>query len=452
MTPRIPLFVLITLCINPLVRLHAASDGKFAITLDHPNGLYAVGETATWTVSYKAAAGEAPPPATYTVKKDGQGEVTQGKLDFASGPVVIHATRQEAGALLLEISREDIKQPLPAAVAGAVFDSDKIQPSAPAPSDFQEFWKAKLDELAAVPIEPVEEAVESANTETANYYKITLNNIRGTKVRGQLAIPSKPGKFPALIIFQAAGVGPLDKKNVTNPAQQGWLAFNISAHDLPIDESPEFYKGVTERWKTENKVSNYIFLGSESRDTSYFLRMFLGCARAVDYISTRPDWDGVTIVVTGISQGGLQSLATASLRPQVTALMVDVPAGCDNYAPLANPPRAFGWPYWLSNWGPRDRDPAKVKETAGYFDAINFAASIKCPALVAVGLGDNTSRPAGVIAAYNALQGPKELIPMPLSDHHGSNGAQADYFKRYVTWLVAILNKRPIPMLETQPR
>ena len=36
-------------------------------------------------------------------------------------------------------------------------------------------------------------------------------------------------------------------------------------------------------------------------------------ARAVEYLSERPDWDGRTIVVTGGSQGGLQALVAAGL-------------------------------------------------------------------------------------------------------------------------------------------
>ena len=45
----------------------------------------------------------------------------------------------------------------------------------------------------------------------------------------------------------------------------------------------------------------------------------------------------------------------------------------------------------------------KVKKTDGYFDAAYFAARIHCPCLIAPGLLDETARPTGVIAAYNAL-------------------------------------------------
>lgn len=437
----IRLVVLSCLCLT--TSLHAAGKA-FEIKCDHPSGVYALGETAKWEIA--AAAKDGIATAFYTVKKDGLIEVTKGKLDLSSGPVTISATREEPGALLLEIFADEKPYVPPIAVAGAVFAPEKIGPAAPAPQDFTEFWDSKLKELAAVPIEPVEEAGTSPDPVLIDYTKVTLNNIRGTKVRAQLLRPVKEKKYPALLVFQSAGTGALDTKTAAQIAKIGWLVLNVSAHDLPIDETDAYYKEVLEKWKTEYKSPHYIYIGNEDRESSYFLRMLLGCVRAAEYITTRPDWDGQTLVATGISQGGLQSIATAALSPYISCVMTGVPAGCDVYAPLATPPRAFGWPYWLSKWGPADRDQAKIQKTAGYFDPINFAARIKCPTLIGVGLGDNASRPAGVIAAYNAITAPKELVIMPLANHHGSEGTQLSYFNRLNAWRTAILNKQTIPV------
>ena len=60
---------------------------------------------------------------------------------------------------------------------------------------------------------------------------------------------------------------------------------------------------------------NYQAVGNTDRETSYFLNMYLRDSRALDYLLTRPDWDGKTIVLTGGSMGGQQSLALAGLRP-----------------------------------------------------------------------------------------------------------------------------------------
>lgn len=424
--------VLIT---SPLCRAAAPAP---TIVPDKATGVYAPGETVSWTIDLKREADVPAPDLIYKIKKDGQVIVSEGKLDLSAGPASLSATREDAGALVIQVLSSE-KNALPLAVGGAIYAPEKIKPAAPEPADFDAFWQAKLAELAKVPMNPVlEKKPDAKNTPGVDYYKVTLDNIRGTKVRGQLARPSAEGKYPALLVVQFAGVYALDQNSVVPDAKAGWLVLNISAHDLPIDEAPEFYKNLK-----DGALKNYVYIGSEDRESSYFLRMFLGCARAADYLASRPDWNGKTLIVTGASQGGLQAFVTAGLSPKVTGVMAVVPAGCDVYGPLAN--RAFGWPYWLSNWGPRDRDMKKVETTAGYFDGINFAARIHAPALIAYGLADETSRPSGVAAAVNVVKGPKEALILPLSNHHGTGGAQAPYFHRAAQWKKAAIAGQSLP-------
>ena len=427
-------FTALALCLAPLF---AFAEVKPKITPDRTSGVYSPGDTVSWTITVAPADGEAVPEFTYKITKDGKAPVSQGTVSFTSGTATLTAQRPDAGVLLAELATPG--KPLPVAVSGAIYAPEKIQPAAPEPADFDTFWQTKLIELGKVPANPVLEKVTDAkNTPGIEYYKVTLDNIRGTKVRGQLARPSAPGKYPAILTVQFAGVYPLDQNVVVSDARNGWLALNISAHDQPIDESKEFYKALN-----DGALNKYIYIGNEDRETSYFLRMFLGCSRAVDYLASRPDWDGKTLLVTGASQGGLQAFVAAGLNPKVTGAMINVPAGCDNYAPLAD--RAFGWPYWLSNWGPRDRDVKKIESTAGYFDGIYFAARTRAPALVAYGLNDTTSRPTGVAAAINALQGPKEALILPLADHHGTGGSQNAYFQRAAQWKKAALAGGTLP-------
>jgi pimeloyl-ACP methyl ester carboxylesterase len=92
--------------------------------------------------------------------------------------------------------------------------------------------------------------------------------------------------------------------------------------------------------------------------------MYLRDSRAIDYIASRPDWDGKTIVIMGTSMGGQQSLVTAALNPKVTAVIVNEPSGADSNGNLHG--RKAGYPNWPSS-------DAKVMETALYFDTVNFA-------------------------------------------------------------------------------
>ena len=420
-----------------------ATDASFTVTPDHPTGVYAPNEKVTWTIDVTGdRAGLTALP--YKVKADGQTDVASGAIDLSAGPATISASRADPGALLALISSMDKTKPFPVAMGGAVIAPGKIGPAAPAPQDFDAFWAAKLKELSAVPPNPQLEKVDVSgikNSDGVDCYKVTLDNIRGTHARGILAEPARPGKFPAMLMVNFAGVYALDKPQVIGQAKPGWLVLNVSAHDLPVDEPDAYYKDLK-----AGALKDYFYIGSEDRETSYFLRMLPGCVRGAEYLASRPDWDGKTLVVAGVSQGGLQSLATAALYPKITDVMTMVPAGCDVYGPLGNPPRAFGWPYWLSPFGPKGRDMKKVQQTAGYYDGLYFAARIHCPTLIGVALLDVAARPAGVIAAYNSINAPKELVIMPTSNHYGNNGGGVVYFGRFSKWKTALQKGEPPPI------
>lgn len=121
----------------------------------------------------------------------------------------------------------------------------------------------------------------------------------------------------------------------------------------------------------------------------------------------------------------MHSFVAAGLNPKVTATLVDVPAGCDNTCLLAG--RTTGWPYWVPSV-----DDKKRLEASRYYDAVNFATRVTCPALVSLGVLDTTARPAGILAADNQLTGLKEMIVMPNAAHQGNHApypARADALK-----------------------
>lgn len=413
------------------------------ITPQKADGIYHVGEKITWDVKVKNDAANSVTAVTYTIRNGGgPSSSREGTLTLSQGIGTIDYTLDAPNTVLIEASidsptKENGKEPAKF-YGGAVADPDKIPVSSPTPEDFDAFWKSKLDELAAVPINAVEEKADSYDPGVRRS-KITMDNIRGTHIRGQLARPVEGEKFPAMIVFQWAGIYGMEKSWVINPASKGWLVLDINAHDLPIDEPKEFYAE-----QSKNALKYYCEIGNDDRDQSYFLRMYLACYRAVDYLSQRPDWNGKVLIVTGISQGGMQSIIAAGINPKVTALMACVPAGCDYTAKLLK--RGSGWPNWVErikwqgNAGPKDAD--KVMEASRYYDAVNFAARVKCPALVFLGLRDGCAQPAGILAACNQMQGAKEVHIMP-NDDHGSG--VNNYSTRAEAWKDLMLKGQPVP-------
>ena len=400
---------------------------QLKVVPEKPSPVYAVGEPIIWKIEVSGAAATAIDSVNYIVKKDGKTVLTEGTLPLQNGAATLQTRLDAPGSVIGDFSFDDANHKAVKAAAGALVEPFAIEPSRPEPADFLEFWQSKIAQLETVPINPVLSA-QTVGKPGVDYYQFTLDNVDGTHVQGQLARPKTGEKFPALVRFQYAGVYGLGKGNVTDNASNGWLTLNISAHDLPIDQSQEFYS-----MQSKGPLKDYPKIGAQSRDTSYFLNMALRCYRALDYLQTRPDWDGKTLVVEGTSQGGLQSLMMGALNPAVTAVIVNVPAGNDTTAPLAG--RAAPWPYWANMEGDQD----KVLQTSRYFDGVNFARHIKVPTLMSVGFVDTVARPFSILAAFNQVQSPdKKLVMMPLSDHQGRGGAQAAYYKNQRAWLDAL--------------
>src|ERR1035441_3865131 len=278
---------------------------------------------------------------------------------------------------------------------GAAVDPTKLGLSTPRPADFDSFWDGKLAAQAKIPINAV---LTPAQTDVPGVEldMFTLDAL-GSHAHGYLAKPAKDGKFPALIQLQYAGVYALNARGDAQHAAEGWLVLNVDSHDKsPADPSGGIPRG-------------YQAVGNTDREKSYFLDMYLRDSRALDYLLTRPDWDGKTIVLTGGSMGGQQSLALAGLRPEkISAVLVCVPAGADTNGDLHG--RKAGYPNWPS-------DNTDVMKTALYFDPVNFASHIKAPVMAGMGFIDTTAPPAGIWTALNQIPGPKEPLPMIQSEH-----------------------------------
>jgi cephalosporin-C deacetylase-like acetyl esterase len=383
---------------------------QLTFTPYHAGGIYDVGETIGWSVT----PGPAAPTYRYkwTIRRNNAVVLKEGKLDLSSGKDKIEIRGDEPEMLYVAVEpvtkvAEDGAEASAFIggntgrnnglyAVGAAVSPMKIGLAAPRPADFDSFWAGKLAAQAKVPMEPALTAVESG-IPGVDLYTFVVQAM-GSHAQGYLAKPAKEGQFPALVLLQYAGVYALNARSVASRAAEGWLVMDVDAHDkLPSEPAG-------------NVPRNYAAVGNTDREKSYFLNMYLRDSRALDYLMTRPDWDGKTIVLMGMSQGGQQSLVLAGLRPEkITAVLVCVPAGTDANGDLHG--RKAGYPNWPSN------DPA-VMTAALYFDPINFASRIQAPVLAAMGFIDTISPPAGIWTALNQIPVPKEPLPMIESEHN----------------------------------
>jgi len=410
--------------------LSPETAAQIALTPLHGTGVYGVGEKVGWEVEVLGLGSASVTQARYTLKRNGLTAYQQGVLDLSSGKAVIETSLDSPGAVFLEVRTGDGQGGR--TLAGALVSPERLGPSVPEPNDLDAFWSARIRRLDEVPANAQVEPNASGRPDV-EYFTVRMDHTQGTRVYGQLARPARPGQFPALLILQWAGIYPLEKAWVVDRARAGWLALNIEPHDLPGDRPARFY---TEAQKT---LGSYFTQGNTDRDKSYFLRMYLSCYRAAEYLTQRSDWDGRTLVVMGASMGGQQAIVTAALHPKVTAMLACVPSGCDVAGPRHG--RAAGFPDWAKEASRRGND--SILTVGGYFDPVHFAPRVTCPCLVGIGLFDEVCPPAGVYAACNQIQGPKEVVLMN-SGHHDQNGSQGPYNRRAEEWLGAMVKGEPV--------
>jgi cephalosporin-C deacetylase-like acetyl esterase len=368
----------------------------------HASGIYELGETVGWTVT----PGPETPTYAYkwTARRNNAVIVKEGKLDLSSGKDTIEVAAEQPEMLYVAVEPYGAPAPYVGGntgrnnglyAVGAAVAPTKIGLSTPRPEDFDAFWDAKLAAQAKIPLNA---ELTPAPTDVPNVeMNLFVLDAIGSKAHGYVAKPAREGKFPAVIQLQYAGVYALNARAVAQRASEGWLVLNVDSHDkLPSDPAG----GVPRTYQT---------VGNTDREKSYFLNMYLRDSRVLDYLLTRPDWDGKTIVLTGGSMGGQQSLALAGLRPEkISAVLVCVPAGADTNGDLHG--RKAGYPNWPS-------DNPDVMKTALYFDTVNFASRIKAPVLAGIGFIDTISPPAGIWTALNQISAPKEPLPMIESEH-----------------------------------
>src|SRR5262245_26226269 len=77
--------------------------------------------------------------------------------------------------------------------------SEVFQPSVSRPSDFDEYWQAVLDELAAVPAAPVLEPNPIRSTTFSTYCSLNLTSIEPYQLYTYYNVPRGDGPFPAIL-------------------------------------------------------------------------------------------------------------------------------------------------------------------------------------------------------------------------------------------------------------
>lgn len=433
----VSLAVVLTAVFSTAVKVRAAEPTyQLSVVTDRPGALYTAGEKVKFLITLKKGG----QPVTegeisYTMDKDGVAPVTRGKLKAGAGPLCVEGTLAEPGFLRCVVSYPDGTKKPPLATAGAGFDPLKIQPSLPVPDDFDAFWAAQKAKLAAVPMKPVLTPMKSPDPKI-ECFDVQIPCVGPRPVSGYFGRPvgAAPKSLPAILHVHGAGVRSSNLGAALGGARMKFLSLDINAHGIPNGKPDQFYKDLN-----NGELKGYSSAGRDDREKCYFLGMFLRLTRAMEFLTSQPEWDGKVLMVEGGSQGGGQSIAAAGLDPRVTFIAAGVPAICDHSGKAIK--RINGWPKLVPD---KDGKPdPKSLQAARYFDAMNFAARAKAEAIISVGFIDGTCPPTSVYAAYNNLQGKKQMVIEPLMGHASSPAIQKAFAKATAEHVARIKGRKP---------
>ena len=400
-------FLLLLLMALPIEAQIRGNDIVVSVTPDHKDWNYKLNETANFEVN---------------VRKSGT-LLDNVQIDYEAGPVMYPDVQRSItlkdGTLHLKgtLNRQGFyRVKVVAHVNGkdyeglctAGFAPEKIQPYAKCPDDFDDFWKKALEEARRNELNPTMKLLPDRCTKDDNVYEVSfVNNRPNSRIYGILSVPKAQGHYPALLRVPGAGVRPYPGDTYT--ASGKCIVLEIGIHGILVTLDQTVYDRLL-----DGALNGYWDTNLEDPNKNYYKRVITGAVRSVDFIASLPEWDGKTLGVTGASQGGFLSIATAALDSRVTFFAAIHDAMCDYEAETKG--IAGGWPHYFYN------QKADVKRIEGsrYYDGVNFAKRLR-PSQVcwfSFGYNDEVVPPTSSYGLYNIVKAKKSLTVYPMTGHY----------------------------------
>lgn len=389
------------------------SDVLWVTTPDHANWLYQLNEEAKIAVSlYEYGILQDNLEIYYSIGPEMMPSEKNGTAKLKNGQAIISmGTMPEPGFkdCQLKVSLHGVEYKHHIKVG---FEPEKLAPYTKFPDDFVNFWEKAKEDAAKCPMDVEKVFVPEYSSDLVDCYLVKLQAYKkGSFVYGYLTLPKKEGKYPVVLSPPGAGIKPMNPLKDIFYAESGFIRFDMEIHGIRPDLDAETYKEVSQAFGNGN--NSYLVNGLDNRDSYYMKKVYLACVRALDYLTTLPEWDGKNLIAQGGSQGGALALITAGLDERVTACAANHPALSDMAGYKAG--RAGGYPHLFTNFAGMDT-PEKL-ETLAYYDVVNFAKRINVPVFMTWGYNDNVCPPTTSYIVYNVLNCEKEALITPVNEH-----------------------------------
>ena len=401
------------------------SDYLWVTVPDHADWIYKTGEKATVRVQFFKYGIPRDGVVEYTLADDRLADDKSGTATLKGGACTIDmGTRRTPGfrdlRLSLTLDGKTYKHHIKVG-----FSPEKIVPYTQEPADFSAFWQQTLDEAAGTPLSYTRERYPELCSDKVDcdIVKIQVNARQCIYAYLFMPVGAKKGAHPAVFCPPGAGI-----KTIKNPkpfyAENGFIRLELEIHGLDPRISDETFAEITAAFNSS--TNGYLENGIDSRERYYMRHVYVGLVKAVDLLTSLPEWDGKNIAVQGGSQGGGLALVAAGLDKRITQCVVNHPALAD-MAAYAESGRTGGYPHMS-----REILTPEHVRTLSYFDAVNFARHISCPVRMTWGYNDDVCTPTTSYAVWNTLTCPKEAVITPVNEHWTS----ADTEQGHMEWIL----------------
>lgn len=425
------LLLLATVCVLPVAAQIRGYNIQVNVVPDHQDWTYKVGETATFRISVtKSATPLAGAVIDYEAGPEMYQDVKKTAVVLKDGTLTVKDKMSKPGFYRVDVKTTIGGKEYKGACAAA-FSPEQLKPTTVNPADFDQFWQNAISEARHTDLNPTKRLLPERCTKDVNVYEVSFQNVRwGSRTYGILCEPVKPGKYPALLRLPGAGVRPYGGDIYT--ASKGAVTLEIGIHGIPVTMQQSVYDDLG-----QGALNGYWEFGMDNRDKSYYKHVVLGCIRALDYIEQYTPWNGKELGVTGSSQGGFLSLATAGLDRRITFYAPVHAALCDHTASLKGV--ACGWPHYFY-WN-KGKGMEKQIETSRYYDGVNFARRITNAQTgwFSFGYNDDVVPPTTAWATYNIVKGPKSITPYQQTAHFWYQ----EQWDEWENWLLTQMNIKP---------
>ena len=291
---------------------------------------------------------------------------------------------------------------------------EKIVSAPDKQDDFDEYWTAAKEQLAALDMNAQLTELPTKSTAKRKVYLVELQSVPDSPdgdpviVRGYYAEPQDGQKHPVIMHFYG-----YDSQNATSwpPCPGGndseYAEFFFSIRGQMLNNRAASNRVPDGKGDFVNIYGDWFAYNFGVKDGYYYRGAFMDCVQAVRFMATRETSDMTQLFAEGSSQGGALSYAVAALSDYPFTAIAPCVAFLGDFPDYFN---IVSWPAETAKANKGSMTDEEMYAFLSYFDTKNLATRISAAVIACSGLQDGTCPPHTNLAPYNNLPTEDKVI------------------------------------------